>query len=88
MIILGYLDCVVNTIWRFLFIYVTMYLILVEEGLSYMELLTVEETAKYLKMSPQVIRRWLREKKLPGVKIGKEWRIDKQAIDDMLKQNK
>ena len=53
-----------------------------------MELLTVEETAAYLKMSPQVIRRWLREKKLPGVKIGKEWRIDKQAIDDMLKQNK
>lgn len=53
-----------------------------------MELLTVEEVAAYLKMNPQVVRRWLREKKLPGVKIGKEWRIDKQAIDYILKQNK
>ena len=53
-----------------------------------MDIMTVEEVAAYLKMSPQVIRRWLREKKLPGVKIGKEWRIDKQAIDDMLKQNR
>lgn len=65
-----------------------MYLILVGEGLSYMELLTVEETAKYLKMSPQVIRRWLREKKLPGYKVGKEWRVAKEDIDSMLKQNK
>jgi len=53
-----------------------------------MELLTVEETAKYLKMSPQVIRRWLREKKLPGYKVGKEWRVAKEDIDSMLKQNK
>ncbi len=53
-----------------------------------MELLTVEETAKYLKMSPQVIRRWLREKKLPGVKIGKEWRIDKADIDALMKKDK
>lgn len=42
-----------------------------------MELLTVEETAAYLKMSPQVIRRWLRGKKLPGYKVGKEWRVAK-----------
>jgi len=39
-------------------------------------------------MSPQVIRRWLREKKLPGYKVGKEWRVAKEDIDDMLKQNK
>ena len=53
-----------------------------------MELITVSQVAEYLRIHPEVIRRWLREKKLPGVKIGKEWRIDKQAIDDMLKQNK
>ena len=53
-----------------------------------MELLTIEETAVYLKMSPQVVRRWLRENKLPGVKIGKEWRIDKERLDSMLKKDK
>ncbi|MGE5415887.1 MAG: helix-turn-helix domain-containing protein [Acidobacteriota bacterium] len=53
-----------------------------------MELLTVEETAQYLKMNPEVIRRWLREKRLPGIKIGKEWRIAKEDIDAMLKKLK
>lgn len=51
-----------------------------------MELMTVEEAARYLKISPEVIRRWLREKKLPGFKIGKEWRIAREDIDTMLKE--
>lgn len=52
-----------------------------------MELLTVEEVAEYLKMNPQVIRRWLREGKLPGSKIGRAWRVSKQDIDDMIKKS-
>ncbi len=53
-----------------------------------MDLLTVEEVAVYLKMNPQVVRRWLREKKLPGFKIGKEWRIVKEDIDVVLEKLK
>ncbi len=49
-----------------------------------MQLLTVEEVAAYLKINPEVIRRWLREDKLPGVKVGKEWRVSKEDIDDMI----
>lgn len=53
-----------------------------------MNLMTVEETAAYLKLSPQVVRRWLREKKLPGVKIGKEWRIAKEDLDAFIAKAK
>ncbi|HNX29714.1 MAG TPA: helix-turn-helix domain-containing protein [Syntrophomonadaceae bacterium] len=49
-----------------------------------MELLTVEEVASYLKMNPEVIRRWLRENRLPGIKVGKEWRISKEDLENML----
>lgn len=53
-----------------------------------MELITVSQVAEYLRIHPEVIRRWLREGKLQGHKVGGVWRIDKQAIDSMLKQNK
>jgi len=53
-----------------------------------MDIMTVDEVATYLKMSPQVIRRWLRQGKLKGVKIGKEWRIDKADIDALMKKDK
>jgi len=53
-----------------------------------MELMTVEEVAVYLKINPEVVRRWLREKRLPGVKVGKAWRINKEEIDKILGQSK
>jgi len=39
------------------------------------EILTVKEVAKYLKIKPVTIYKMLKEKKLPGVKIGGLWRI-------------
>lgn len=53
-----------------------------------MELMTVEEVATYLKVHPEVVRRWLREKKLPGLKVGKEWRIAKEDLDKYLEDLK
>lgn len=52
------------------------------------ELLKVEEVAAYLKMNPEVVRRWFREKRLPGLKIGKEWRIAKEDLDFLLERLK
>ena len=49
-----------------------------------MQLMTVDETAEYLKMSAEMVRRWLREKKLPGVKVGRKWLISKEDIDKLL----
>lgn len=53
-----------------------------------MAILTVDETAKYLKVNPQVIRRWLREKKLPGFKVGHDWRIDEKDLAALIEQAK
>lgn len=53
-----------------------------------MELFKVDEAAKYLRIHPEVIRRWLREGKLKGVKVGGVWRIDKEKLDAMLKKDK
>ena len=39
-----------------------------------MELLTVEETASMLTLSPYTIREMLNQKKLPGIKVGRQWR--------------
>ncbi|MGD0153299.1 MAG: helix-turn-helix domain-containing protein [Thermacetogeniaceae bacterium] len=53
-----------------------------------MGLLTVEEAAEYLKMSPYVVRRWLRDKKLPGFKMGQEWRIDEKDLAALIEEAK
>jgi excisionase family DNA binding protein len=45
------------------------------------EILTIEEAAKYLKVSEDVIRRMIREKQLRASKIRGQWRIRKIDID-------
>jgi excisionase family DNA binding protein len=51
-------------------------------------LLTVDQAAEYLHMSPEVIRRWLREKKLPGFKVGHAWRIDETDLAALIEDAK
>jgi len=48
-----------------------------------LELLTVEEAAQLLKLTPYTIRRLLNEGKLPGRKIGggRQWRINKRDLE-------
>jgi excisionase family DNA binding protein len=48
------------------------------------ELLTPEESAIFLKMHIDSVRRLLRQGKLPGVKVGGAWRIPKSALSEML----
>jgi excisionase family DNA binding protein len=48
------------------------------------ELLTPEEAAVYLRLNPQTAYRLLRGGQLPGVKIGRQWRIRKSALDAYL----
>jgi excisionase family DNA binding protein len=50
------------------------------------ELLTTEEAIKILKIHPKTIRLWLREGKIKGVKIGKEWRIAKSSLLEFIQQ--
>lgn len=44
-------------------------------------LLALKEVAKILNMNPEVLRRWLRSGKLPGVKVGSDWRVNSADLD-------
>src|SRR2546425_3004731 len=48
------------------------------------EILTIEEVAAYLRLSPQTIYKWAQEKRIPAAKLGKEWRFRKSIIDRWL----
>jgi excisionase family DNA binding protein len=48
------------------------------------DLLTVEEAAAYLRVSRATVWRWCKSRKVPAVKIGREWRIMKQTLIDLL----
>ena len=49
------------------------------------EILTPEEASRYLRVHSQTVYRRLRAGKLPGAKIGDQWRIRKADLDDYLK---
>jgi PTS system nitrogen regulatory IIA component len=48
------------------------------------EILTIEEVARYLRLTPQTIYKWAQEKRIPAAKLGKEWRFRKSIIDRWL----
>jgi PTS system nitrogen regulatory IIA component len=48
------------------------------------EILTIEEVATYLRLTPQTIYKWAQERKIPAAKLGKEWRFRKSIIDRWL----
>lgn len=50
------------------------------ERIYEMDLLTVEEVAKLLKAHTNTVYKMCRQGRLPSVKIGKKWRIDKQKL--------
>jgi PTS system nitrogen regulatory IIA component len=48
------------------------------------EILTIEEVATYLRLTPQTIYKWAQERRIPAVKLGKEWRFRKSIVDRWL----
>lgn len=50
-----------------------------------MEFLTVEEVAKSLKIHTNTAYKMCRQGSIPAVKVGKEWRIDKQEFIKLMK---
>ena len=45
------------------------------------DILTIEEVAAYLRLTPQTIYKWAQEKRIPAVKLGKEWRFRRSILD-------
>jgi excisionase family DNA binding protein len=48
------------------------------------DMLGAEEVAEYLGVSLITVYRWCREGRLPSLKIGKHWRIRREAFEDFL----
>jgi len=48
------------------------------------EIMTLEETAKYLKIGNSTLYKMTREGKIPAVKIANQWRFRKEDINKWL----
>ena len=48
------------------------------------EILTLEEVAHYLRLKPQTLYKWAQERRIPAVKLGKEWRFRRSILDRWL----
>ena len=46
---------------------------------------TAEEIAKYLRVHPYTVKRLARQGKIPGFKIGNQWRFDVEEIEEWKK---
>ncbi len=51
------------------------------------EVMTVKEVAEYLQTSETSVRRMLKAKKLPGFKLGQQWRFRKIIVDKWMDEN-
>jgi putative molybdopterin biosynthesis protein len=48
------------------------------------QLLTVPEVAEYLRIAERTVRDLIKRGQLPGVRIGKEWRIKRVDVEKMV----
>ncbi|MCD6231458.1 helix-turn-helix domain-containing protein [Candidatus Aerophobetes bacterium] len=48
------------------------------------EIMTVEQLAKYLNVGVTTIYKLANEGKIPGTKVGNQWRFRKEKIDEWL----
>ena len=53
---------------------------------KFSEIMTLEETAQYLKLGKSTLYKMAREGKIPAVKIANQWRFRKEDIDSWLQE--
>jgi excisionase family DNA binding protein len=51
------------------------------------ELMTLEEMARYLRVTQKTIYRLLERGSIPAMKVGRQWRFDRLSIDEWLSQS-
>ncbi|MCP9446270.1 MAG: helix-turn-helix domain-containing protein [Nitrospira sp.] len=49
------------------------------------ELMTVEETCRYLKITRRTLYRYLRSHQIPAFKLGKEWRFVRLDLEQWIR---
>ncbi len=50
------------------------------------ELMTIDDLAAYLKVSRRTIYEWLKQNKIPALKIVGQWRFKRERIDAWMDQ--
>lgn len=48
---------------------------------------TVQEVSTFLRLKPQTIRAMARRGQLPGVKIGRMWRFNREEIESLVQDS-
>ena len=51
------------------------------------ELITLEEVADYLRVTKKTVYRLLESGRIPAIKVGRQWRFSKSAVDEWLRAN-
>lgn len=51
---------------------------------SELEIYSVKEVADILKTTRQQVRKMIQNEELPAVKVGREWRISSEALQDFI----
>ena len=47
-------------------------------------IMTIEDAAKYLGLNPLTLRRLARAGKIPALKIGRQWRVKRELLDQWI----
>lgn len=50
------------------------------------EVLTLGEAAAFLRLHPETVRRLLQRGSLPGVKVGRTWRIHRKDLEEFVRR--
>jgi len=53
---------------------------------NFFEIMTLEETAKYLRIGKSTLYKMAREGEVPAIKIANQWRFRKRDIDKWLEE--
>jgi len=51
------------------------------------ELMTIDDLAAYLKVSRRTIYEWLKQNKIPALKLVGQWRFKRDKIDAWMEQH-
>jgi len=52
------------------------------------EILDLKEVAEYLRLNKRTVYNLVRKGEIPGTKIGRQWRVKKDSLDDLFRNPK
>jgi excisionase family DNA binding protein len=47
-------------------------------------MMSIEEVAEYIQLHPLTVRRLARDGEIPALKIGRQWRIKRELLDEFV----